>query len=337
MEYDYIFFTAGTHRKFNPDNFYTIAASDLRKLSNVHVVDFPLDYAAYPLRFFYSLCFSKRINSICPVPFKRLWFPFYFQNPFKKSIRPLCFVCVSGDYANLSYVSYLKKRYPQAKFVKIFQDKVEGYLSFNPHDLPEKMRKSFDLVYSLSKADCQKFGFLYSDDFISKLDDSRISHNVPYCDVFFAGKAKDRLPLIVRVYDKLTSLGFKCDFYIVNDTGNVITRPGIKYAKQLLPYPEMVSRSLNCACMLDINQLNFDAYTIRFNEAVMYNKKILVNTDFVKTSKYYDPRFVQTFRDANEINADFIRKQIDVNYQYSGDFSPNKLIEKIDSELCKTK
>jgi hypothetical protein len=332
MKYNYIFFTAGTHRNYDSANFYTIAASDLRKLDNVHVVDFPLDYASRFRRTLYSFCFSKRVNKIIPLASRRFWYPQYFKNPFEGSSRPLCFVCLSPVYANLEYVSYLKKRYPEARFAKIFQDKIRIYLSYNPSDTPEKIRDAFDVVFSLSKDECLKYGFTYSDDFISKIvGQNQVDR--PSCDVFFAGKAKDRLPLLLRVYDKLTADGVKCDFYITNAGKDAVARPNIVYSDSFLPYPEMIRRSINCKCMLDVNQMNFDSYTIRFNEAIIYNKKLLINNDAVKESKYYNPDFIQIFHDAKEIDSGFVKKDCHVDYHYCGDFSPIKVIERIDEML----
>ena len=87
--------------------------------------------------------------------------------------------------------------------------------------------------------------------------------------------------------------------------------------------------------MLDINQSGAVGYTSRFLEAVIYNKKIILDNPAVKNSRYYDPKYIQLVDSIGDIDPNFVISGDVVDYGYQGDFSPVRLISLIDKELSK--
>lgn len=67
--------------------------------------------------------------------------------------------------------------------------------------------------------------------------------------------------------------------------------------------------------------------TLRFWEAVIYNKKLYTNWAGAVNSPYYDSRFMRVFNNPDEIDYDFIKERIWVNYNYQGELSPVKYLE----------
>ena len=97
----------------------------------------------------------------------------------------------------------------------------------------------------------------------------------------------------------------------------------------------MLYRSVNAKCMLDINQTGAVGYTSRFLEAVIYNKKLIADNPSIRSTKYYNPQFIQLVEKMDDIDPEFVKNDIIPDYQYGGDFSPIHLLKQIDDELLK--
>ena len=66
----------------------------------------------------------------------------------------------------------------------------------------------------------------------------------------------------------------------------------------------------------------------------MYNKKLITNNALIKQSAFYHSGYIQCISDVNELDADFVKKDIgDIDYKYNGEFSPLNLINQIDQAL----
>lgn len=327
LHYNYVFFNSsdGSLWKDYPDGYFTICVEDLLTMDGVKVVSAPLDYAITPIRFLFALHNSRRAK----LPFKKIWYPFYFRNDFKEK-KPLCFVY--QDVYSLDYINYLKKEYPSAKHVKISRDLISTQLSFYKKF---SEAKCFDIWMSFDEGDAEKYGMPYFSEIESKTNIIN-ADNYPKHDVFFAGKAKDRLPRLLKAYDILTAGGCRCYFYITGTEGLTSDREGVVYADRNMSYREMLTHSVNSKCLLEINQENATGYTSRFLEAVIYGIKLITDNVKIKDSIHYNPEYMQVINNVNDINAEFVKRDVGVvDYHYENQFSPVLLINQIDGLLSK--
>lgn len=69
--------------------------------------------------------------------------------------------------------------------------------------------------------------------------------------------------------------------------------------------------------------------TLRYYEAIVYNKKLLTNNKFVKRLPFYNPKFMYIYEKVEDIDIEWIKKEEMVDYKYNDEFSPVKLIEDI--------
>lgn len=161
-----------------------------------------------------------------------------------------------------------------------------------------------------------------------------ISKEYPESDVFFAGKAKNRLEKLLKIYKILTNAGLKCKFYLTGVDKNKRTQlQGIEYADKFMSYKDMLYHSVNSRCILDINQENADGYTSRFLEAVMFNKRLLTDNKSIASSEFYSEDNIQIIDNYQHINTSFVRNNKAVDYHYTGQFSPVNLLFKIEKIL----
>lgn len=332
MKYNYVYFDTGATRKgqVDKDNYFYICTQELRQLSNVSVVSYPLDYTGEFLHKLYVLHNHPLISRKFNVPGKRLWYPYIFKNEFKED-KPFCFIC-SGYYVTPGYIKYLKEKYPNSKFVLIHRDLIHLYHERNPLFTRELVNELFDLEMSYDLGDVEKYKLVHFDEFESKIEITSVTEN-NYCDVFFAGAAKDRLPLLIEIYDYLSARGIRVCYYITGTTTESrIERKNIIYSNRNMSYREMLNCSINSKCLLEVQQGGAVGYTSRFLEAVMYNKKLITNNLSVMNSKFYDKEGINVFSKIEDISIDFIKSDV-YEFNYQGEFSPVTLIEKIDSLL----
>lgn len=329
MVYNYIFISSGA-RHLDMDGYYPICSKDLERCESVHLVYDIVDWVPKPIRLFYELHVHQRINRIVNLPFKNIWIPYYFKNPFDDK-KPLCIVFQNWALPSEAF-EYINKKYPNAKKVNLHRDLVE-----RNKDKILRYEKFFDFSMTIDNNDAEKYGYVWFEEYESKLNDLNISADYPECDVFFAGKAKDRLSKLMTIYHKLTAAGLKVHYYLL-EVPEKDQRPydGITYGKRLMSYREMLYHSINSRCMLDVNQEGAMGYTSRFLEAVMYNKPLIADNPMIKTSKFYNPEYIQVYEDWNDLDPEFVKKdEKRVDYHYKDEFSPIHLIEKIDEELVK--
>ena len=131
------------------------------------------------------------------------------------------------------------------------------------------------------------------------------------------------------------SKGLKCHFFITKVPEiEQIEAEGLFY-NQELSYKEMLCRSKNAKCLLDINPKEaYGGYTSRFYEAIMYNRKLISDNPITNNSPFYNSKDIIYVTKPEDISDDYL-KNIDsnVNYHYNGEFSPIRMIEKVDGLL----
>lgn len=327
LKYNYVFFnTPDRWRKEDADGFYTICVKDLRGIEGIEVVSAPLYLQNTLLR---TLWFCHFISKI---PFKKIWYPLYFIPKFKDDKKPVCFICV-GSYITVDYIKYLRNKYPNAKFVKLHRDLVKVFQRLLPEWTDEKLKNMFDLWMSIDENEAKKRGMIYFHEFESKTE-VEISKNYPLCDVYFAGRAKDRLPMLMEIYNILTENGLQVEYYLT-DVPNEERKmfPRITYADRGISYREFLFHTVNARCILEINRVGACGYTSRFLEAIMYNRRLITNNPSVKKSPFYDPKKILCIDKVDTDIVDFVRNSRPVEYGYNDEFSPLRLIQKIDNLL----
>lgn len=330
LHYNYVIFdNSDAKLKKNQDAYYSICMRDLNNQENVHIVSNPLDYAPFFIKWMYSIHHMRRLNRIIKLPFKNVWFPFYFKMKFSNS-NPICFVILNRRIPHL-YLKYLKDTYSNSRIVLLHRDllKVARYWA------PELVNNSLlDLEYTIDYNEALANGMIYFSEFESKIEIPK-DKSYPLCDVFFAGKAKDRLEKILNAYEILSDNGIKCFFYITGVSENKRKYvPGITYSDKQMLYKQMLYYTVNSKCVLEINQSDAVGYTSRFLEAVMYNKKLITDNLFVKSNKFYNPNYIHCIENTKAINPSFVNEDVGViDYKYNGEFSPLHLIQQIDSDL----
>lgn len=230
------------------------------------------------------------------------------------------------------FFEYIRKRFPKGKEIFCISDVcVGGEYSYGAKMKDiftiEYLKKQFDMVITYHVAEAQKFGFEWHPFPYRKTELPSVAVDI---DVFYVGNAKDRLHLIHSVFLKLHKEGIKCEFIVnrVAEEDQLQGYEGITYNHRLT-YKECMEKMMGCRCILDICQEN-DESALRFAEAVVYNKRLLVNETSRRTSPYYNEKNIQFFTDADSIDINWLKESVEVDYGYQGDFSVESMLDQID-------
>jgi len=312
-----------------------ILLNDLYGEENVRIIYKDRALKSRLMSILFKLHMSQKINRKIQIPFKSIYFKSLINYSFA-SIDGICFIFVAGWYSKELFI-WLRKKYPKCKLILLLRDTIRAYEASIPSFLGRSLSKEFDLVITYNPNDAKMYGFLLSSVFFSKIDSSLLP-SYPKSNLVFIGVAKDRLPLVHAIFQKIENAGFKCDFYLTKVDNVAQAFSGrIMYAKKPVPYIEYLGREYASECILEVIKGDTAGGTLRCWEAVYYNKKLLTNWRGIKEFQYYNPNFMHYFSTVDDIDIDFLKTNSPVDYDYNNENSPVHLLELIENNFSTSK
>lgn len=294
---------------------------------------------------FQKIIFANKIKK-----FTERFLPFLYWNRFQiisqinrikeKRSEPIYLIFLSPSlqkYYTKELIVRIRKKYPQVRTGLLFVDSVFVQQAANALELALD-KELFDEVYSFDKEDSEKYGFKHVDTPYSRYKENQKKCNY---DLYFCGSVKGRAELLKSINDKLKN-NVSCAWDVFSNKSTkqkeiecIQTFTCCRDSSEVLPYSEVLKRTMKARCILDIVQKGQNGNTVRYYEAICNDKKLLTNNRSVLTSKYYDPRYIQYFSEAEEIDMEWIKEPCEVKFGYQGEFSPEVLIRKFISECEK--
>lgn len=275
MAYNYIFY-------IQDEDYYHIAFNDLVALDYTSLrFSFLPNGFSFFAKMIHKIHMSKKIEKHIRIPFRRLWFQKYDNFCFKTE-KPLCFIFDARFLQELychEYISYLKNRYPLSKIVIFYLDGIESYKHASIA-LPENTRHLSDILISFDKLDSVIYDMYYHPSLYSKVLIPE-DNSIEICDVYFVGKAKNRLSTIYNIYDMLTKKGLSCSFFLTEvPESRRRNSKGLHYVKRL-SYLENLQRLIKSKAILEIMRDGAVGYTLRLWESLAYDKYIITDNPVI--------------------------------------------------------
>lgn len=302
---------------------------DLNQAEDVDIFFSPCDIPSPFLNRLKRLHFSRLINRVLPLPFKQVWDRFYTISdyPFLPDTE---YYIVIGNYAMASFdLKYLKKlrNRPNThiRIVLYFTDTAQAEYGIAAFQATKKFR--FDYVYTFDPQDALRYGFYYTGPLYSMhpMEQSEITK-----DLYYIGVNKgNRLSILRGIYKHLTSHGKVCDFYFPGVKDSDILPDGIHY-NQRFPYKDVVKNLQQYRAILEVQEEQ-EGVTLRYFEAVCYNKKLITNNPAVQYLPFYSPENMLIFQNPEDIDPAWIGDGT-CDYGYNGEFSPIAWIHRIGTE-----
>ena len=241
---------------------------------------------------------------------------------------PTCYLFFREWYPLFAsgYLEKMKKSFPHVKACWFFSDLVSSY----PKIDIEPMKNAFDLILSFDPEDAERYGFTYCPLPYSMLPKQNQAIDK---DLFFIGKAKQRLDQILAIYERLRDTGLRCDFHIADTPPPLQRFAGeINYCN-FLPYSDCLRMALSSRCILELLQEpDHHGYTARTAEALVYGRKLLSNNTRLRDAPFYDPRQIHIFSHPEQIDPNFITDGWEPT-ALPHLFSPRKTLELIEERL----
>ena len=191
-----------------------------------------------------------------------------------------------------------------------------------------------DQVYSFDMEDCKRYGLKFFD-FYS------ITNVLPYdtpidTDLFYVGSCRNplRLKQAADVLERVRDV-MRCDFHMIGVSKDEMHQVDGICFNHPMAYSDVVKRIQRSCCILELLNPGQHGNTLRFKEAICYNRKLITNNPDVLKSKYYNPRWIHFFNRVEDIDAEWIMNGDTPEYKYGGEFSPLRLLEIIENSNIK--
>lgn len=188
----------------------------------------------------------------------------------------------------------------------------------------------FDEIITFDPQDAKEYGFRYQNTLYSTFEFD--SKNDATNDLFYLGCVKDRFEMMLDLKKMINDNHVNSDVKLLGLSQDQINKIGAEYSmNKYLPYDEMLSRMQSSKCILDITQKGQSGVTLRYYEAIVYNKKLLTNNENIKELPFYDERYMKFYSDLSDIDWNWVKNGDKPNYRYNNEYSPIHILETLEA------
>ena len=279
----------------------------------------------------HKLHWSAKLNRKINLPFKKLWFKRMTKGNFQDD-KPVCFILYGGQYAirDPRLCDYIKSLNPQNKIAVHYRDLLK-----NDAKHLDMLKSKTDFIYTYDRGEAEKFGLCHYESHIySQIGDVTCPEEFDY-DLYFVGYPKDRLELLYKIHDTVSSKGIRCCFKLVGVAPeHKKDSSGLIYLDNPIPYKQVVSDISKTRCILEIVQENSTGATMRTLEAVTYKRKLITNRKDLAKSSLFAPAQISQIDDPSDIDIEFLRSAIPYKeLKDASSFSPLRELEFVEQHL----
>lgn len=290
-----------------------------------------IDYLNYP----YESLKEKRVIQIIYLLRQKKQWVYHVETIYEEKVFIIRSHILSEIIQN-GLLSIIESKFPESKKILILSDMVKGAYGYENRQNGsfhfEEVKDHFNFISTYHKGEAESLGVYYLPQPYCVKEFANLDSSYDNF-VLFVGRAKDRLDCLYKIYKQLTNEGIDCRFWISQVDECLIDHSltGVTYNVELL-YEDYLELVRKCGCILELTYGGNET-SMRYAEAVVYNKKLLINTESVKQREFYSSNFISVF-DEQQLNFDYewIKKRIKVDYKYDGRFDSEnyfKLIKNI--------
>lgn len=243
---------------------------------------------------------------------QRVWLLVPNEACFQLMTTQLCRLKKSGVQTVLLLIDPLRGRFPSApKVQKSLQaDCWSRVLTFDPEDAAQ-------------------YGFTYVNTLYSKQE---FPPAETLYHLFYIGSIKDRLADCLTLLEQLQANGVKAWFKLRGTPAQTAQLPAQNRLEQPLRYEQTAALLQQADCILEMTQAGQSGVTLRYYEAVAYNKKLLTNNPNITRMPFYDARYMKIFNTPQDIDWAWVCDGETPDYGYTDQFSPLHLAAMLQKE-----
>ena len=279
---------------------------------------------------------SLLINSYMDLPFKCV----YYSKLFEYAEDNTCYIFSHISSAKIGR-NLLQRLHSLGKNIRIALLLLD---SFSAHSITlfrtwrAVKNVEWDYILSYDIEDCKRYGFTYLGyTYYSKNEDVKPSGI--FSDIYFVGANKsgdNRYELVSNVFKYLRNKQVDARFIVVDKFQKRTSddKEHLIFHQEYIPYAEVLSDVLSSNCVLEVLQDGQQQQSARYFEAVCYNKKLLTNNPHIVDLPFYDARYMRYFSKPEDIDVEWVMMKENIDYHYAGEFSPARIIDKLDELLA---
>lgn len=285
----------------------------------------------FKIRFFLKI--NKKINKIfkkesrVKIVFKKILIKLYIKKlKIDDNVKnTFVFFDFSPLCGETLFLSLLKETHPNIKLKFWYWNSLlywekkcetrERYL-----EVKKTREKIYDEIVTYHHEDAIKNNYryinqFYSDEIAENISKSKNREN----DLYFCGRDKNRIDLILKVKEKINELGKSFKFSILKDekkdyspyekkenSDNFLLEKGIKYK-------DMLEEIKNSKVLLDIVEKGEVGVTLRVVESLFFEKKLISNNKLIKNLEFYNRKNIFIIEDFDNIEIE--KKFFETEYE----------------------
>ncbi len=263
---------------------------------------------------------SQKINRFIHFPYKAIWttLPTDFSR----------FDSVLVTHNVLPRVTfYLDDCRKKGKQVNLFVvDAMDADSFIMKTARPLIKKENFDHIYTFEPSDVTKYGFEYIG-FGGYYSMKKVNtkKDIKYDLIFSGGVKGGREESIIQLYQYLEKN--ECSFLFDLNSKPFFEGNNILYHDGWVPYELILDKNMESNCILEILQKGQTGPTLRYFEAVCYNKKLLTNNPHIMDFPFYNPKWMKIYHTPADINIEWLKERDNIDYGYNGEFSPTKIVD----------
>lgn len=317
MNYNFVIF-ATTFDWYKVMYAEVLERPDVRFYQDIKEFFSPMEQALY------KIYMSQKVNRVISLPNKDRWFRKVVNQIQFENQNPVCFIWYSHFVKEIKrgMLDYIKKELPDSKHVMYYTDAK----NVNQKELlwlSDKM----DRIGVFDPTVAEKFGLEFWPNVYPGKKGEPVKEEYDLC---FIGNDKGRLRLLEQIADECKKQNVNAAFYVKSNRAEKRC-DNIHYIDEYLPYPLVVDIVKRSKTLLELRTEPYDTWSVRAQEAIVFNKKILTdnpNTDAMPCK--VNTGAISVFRSVETIDWDFVKKEMDVDYQYHDEFSASAFLAKIE-------
>ena len=324
MKYNFVVLAA-------PGNLYRYMWKEMLELDNVVVfwdkADM-LELLPKSERKIADFHISSSINKVIRLPMKKIWYRRAAKRLSFPNDNPVCFVWhwyfMSEIENGLS--DYIRKSFPNSRQVYFFMD--PWYID---EDKINFLRKKMDIIAVYDPGVAEKYNLLYLPNIYPGMKTNDVVET-DY-DICFVGGDKGRGSILREISKLCEERSIKTAFYLRSGDCDKY-EDGIHYFQNKLAYTDVIDIIRRSRCILELKVEPDCACSLRVQEAVVYNKKMITNNKNV----YRMPcckgnQGIRIFNKIDDIDWDFVKRDEKVDYHYDDEYSAKTWLEQIEKNI----
>lgn len=279
----------------------------------------------------YKIVFSWKLNKIVNMPFKNQFHILHKLNE-SNNLSVIIFVPGIRIYKQLNdkILIETRRKWPKSKLVLYLVDSIERKVpTYFEWSKIRHYFKYFDTVMTFDKHDALAYNIIYAPMPYFKYE---VYTTEVTSDIYYIGADAGRAKFISDITDKLKYKNVKANITLVNNLSDM-KNDGINYLYSQKPYIDIIIDIQKTNCILEVLCDGATSNTLRYNEAVVYNKKLLTNNPNIYEMKYYDARYMKYFKNIDDIDIEWVKRREKVDYGYKDDFSVKNFLNLIDKNI----